>query len=235
MARIQYQRAAQAGGYRPLQVDERNIARMREETARQIEGMRQAANAEIESRREVARAMKENAAYTKAAEEKNFQIQTANSNRQIQGLQAQAARDQQQAAINRQAVETIFKSISSFSTTASEFVTKLNQQKEDEQFEQDANTESTTDEAIGDRIVELAMREADLNALQGIEEAEAKGADPVIAAQMKSRSSALGFDATAGDFYRYGKNIHPDSRNKYIRDLETAKGAPLTYEENVML
>jgi len=37
MARIQYQRAAKAGGYRPQQVDERNIARLREETARQIE------------------------------------------------------------------------------------------------------------------------------------------------------------------------------------------------------
>ena len=231
MARIQYQRAAQAGGYRPLQVDERNIARMREETARQIDGMRQAAQAEIQSRRDIAQSMKEDAAYTARAEERNFQIQTANSNRQIQGLQAQANRDRQQAAINREATETIFKTISSFSATASEYVTKLNQQKEDEQFEEDANTESTVDEAIGDRTVELAMREADLNALQGIEEAEANGADPVIASQMKSQSSALGFDATAGDFYRYGKTLHPDSRNKYIEGLETAKGAPLSYEE----
>jgi len=231
MARIQYQRAAKAGGYRPLQVDERNIARMREETARQIDGMRQAAQAEIQSRRDIAQSMKEDAAYTARAEERNFQIQTANSNRQIQGLQAQANRDRQQAAINREATETIFKTISSFSATASEYVTKLNQQKEDEQFEEDANTESTVDEAIGDRTVELAMREADLNALQGIEEAEANGADPVIASQMKSQSSALGFDATAGDFYRYGKTLHPDSRNKYIEGLETAKGAPLSYEE----
>ena len=132
MARIQYQRAAQAGGYRPQQVDERNIARMREETARQIEGMRQAANAEIESRREVARSMKEDAAYTKAAEEKNFQIQTANSNRQIQGLQAQAARDQQQFNINAKETESIFKSISSLSKSASEIAADIQEQQEKE-------------------------------------------------------------------------------------------------------
>jgi len=136
MARLQYQRSAKAGGYRPQQVDERNIARMREETARQIDGMRQAANAEIESRREVARSMKEDAAYTARAEERNFQIQTQNSQRELQGLQAQASRDQRQAAIDQQTTQTIFESISQFSSTASDVATKLQLSKEQREYDQ---------------------------------------------------------------------------------------------------
>jgi len=88
MARIQYTPYTKAGGYRPQQVDDRKLARMREESQRQIQGMRENAQAEINNRKEIAQQMKADQAYTKAAEEKNFQIQTANAQREAAGLAA---------------------------------------------------------------------------------------------------------------------------------------------------
>ena len=58
MARVQYQRAAQASGYRPQQVDERGLARLREEGNRRLEGMRTVADAEIEKRRRTLKTMR---------------------------------------------------------------------------------------------------------------------------------------------------------------------------------
>jgi hypothetical protein len=48
--RIQYQPSVPRGGYRPQQTDERKIARMREEAARQVQGMQRVADAEINRR-----------------------------------------------------------------------------------------------------------------------------------------------------------------------------------------
>jgi vacuolar-type H+-ATPase subunit E/Vma4 len=67
MARVNYQRAAQASGYRPQQVDERKLDRIREAGQRRLQGMQAAADAEIRNRKEVLQAMKENEAYTKGA------------------------------------------------------------------------------------------------------------------------------------------------------------------------
>ena len=234
MARLQYQRAARAGGYRPQQVDERNIARMREESSRVIDGMRQAANAEIESRREVARAMKEDAAYTRQAEQKNFQIQTANSNRQIQGLQAQAARDQQQFNINAKETESIFKSITSFSSTANKVVNAIQEREKQERYEeefydQDPNANAITQLLRAEK--EAAGRMAAQSRLAGIQEAEAKGADPAITAKLKAQDPITQYDfteATVSKFFRYQ---YVDERNARLKAAEQEKGAPLTYEE----
>ena len=231
MARIQYQRAAKAGGYRPQQVDERNIARLREETARQIEGMRQAANAEIESRREVARSMREDAAYTARAEERNFQIQTQNSQRELAGLQAQAQRDVAQYNANAKATQSIFESISSFSSTAGKIAGQIQEQKNEETFVQDSLKETDKDEKFRERAQELALREYDLNKLQAIEEAELTDADKVILANLKSQSTALNFDATAGEIYQYTSRQHKDGLNAHVKAIEQQLGRPLTYEE----
>ena len=231
MARIQYQRSAKAGGYRPQQVDERNIARLREETARQIEGMRQAANAEIESRREVARSMREDAAYTARAEERNFQIQTQNTQREIAGLQAKAQRDVAQYNANAKATQSIFESISSFSSTASKIAGQIQEQKNEETFVQDSLKETDKDEKFRERAQELALREYDLNKLQAIEEAELTDADKVLLAGLKSQSTALGFDATAGEIYQYTSRQHKDGLNAHVKAVEQQLGRPLTYEE----
>ena len=232
MARIQYQSAARAGGYRPQQVDERNIARMREETARQIEGMRQAANAEIESRREVARAMKENAAYTKSAEEKNFQIQTANSNRQIQGLRAQAARDEQQFAADRAATKSMFESISNISVTAGKFANQLQKDQEEDEYKKNFNKTTDGQTSIMMAYNDTEMRVKGLEYEQALKEAEAAGKDPKVIADLRARNPVLLHDKTTGEIATFfdkewGKVVNRELQK--IRD--EVGGRPLTAEE----
>ena len=232
MARIQYQSAARAGGYRPQQVDERNIARQREETARQIEGMRQAANAEIESRREVARAMKENAAYTKGAEEKNFQIQTANSNRQIQGLRAQAARDEQQFAADRAATKSMFESISNISVTAGKFANQLQKDQEEDEYKKNFNKTTDGQTSIMMAYNDTEMRVKGLEYEQSLKEAEAAGKDPKVIADLRARNPVLLHDKTTGEIATFfdkewGKVVNRELQK--IRD--EVGGRPLTAEE----
>jgi len=57
MARVQYQGAARASGYRPQQVDERGLARLREAGDRKVRGMQVVAEAEVENRRRILQAM----------------------------------------------------------------------------------------------------------------------------------------------------------------------------------
>ena len=229
MARLQYQRAAKAGGYRPQQVDERNIARMREETARQIDGMRQVANAEIESRREVARVMKEEAAYTKGAQERNFQIQTQNSQREIQGLQAQAARDQQQAVINQKATQSIFESISSLSSTASDYVNQMYKQEEQKDFNNKMTQGLDGETQIFRDYQDAKAREAEIAKLGGVQAAEANGADPLVSAKLKANNSVAQLDRTKDEIALFWKYEYPKIVLAEIRQRES-EGTPLNYE-----
>jgi hypothetical protein len=239
MARIQYQRAAKAGGYRPQQVDERNIARMREETARQVEGMRQAANAEIESRREVARAMKEDAAYTKSAEEKNFQIQTANSNRQIQGLQAQAARDQQQFNINAKETESIFKSISSLSKSASTIATQI-QEEQDKERRRKEKKKAQEGKTAADIAVESLASKYELSAISAsqinsVNTAVASGSSEYVGEKLKGElNQAVALDITEGEIFQvFDRRYETPLRNR-IDTIEKQIGRRLEPDELVI-
>ena len=229
MARIQYQRSARPGGYRPVQVDDRNIARMREESQRQIEGMRQVANAEIESRREVARSMKEDAAYTKAAQEKNFQIQSQNSQRELQGLRAQAARDQNQAAINQKATQTIFESISKFSSTASDYANQMYKQEEQDKFNKKMLQVPDGETQLARDYQDYKAREAEVAKLGGIQAAEANGANTYVAAKLKAENPVAQLDRTKDEIALFFKYDYPKIVLAEIRQKEK-EGTPLNYE-----
>jgi hypothetical protein len=234
MARIQYQGAAKAGGYRPQQVDERNIARIREESQRQIEGMRAVADAEIKSRREVAQAMKENAAYTANAEERNFQIQSQNTQRELTGLQTQAQRDLQQFNQDQKATEQIFESISTLSSSASKLVNKIQEAKKEEAFkqefyDQDPNANAITQAIRSEQIAQARI--AEQAKLAGIQEAEANGADKVAAAKLKAQNPVAQYDFTEGTVAKFFRYQYVDERNARLKELERQKGAPLTSEE----
>lgn len=231
MARLQYQRSAKPGGYRSQTKDDRNISRLRQETARQIEGMRQAASAEIQNRREVSRMMQEDATATSQQLQRNYEIQTQNTDRELRGLQAQARRDQEQFNIDQKANTAIFETLATLSSTAAKVVNEQQKQREDEDYERDSFTPSTVDEQIADRNQEMLMRSADLNRLTGIEIAELNGADPLAATTLKLESPALGFDAAAGHFNQYANEQHEDSRNAFFRAAEERMERPLTYEE----
>ena len=139
MARIQYTPYAKSTGYRPQQVDDRNLARMREESQRQIEGMRQLAQAEIDNRKEIAQQMKADQAYTEAADAKNFQIMTDNANREAAGLAAKRQQMSDQYRADAKATEQIFSSVANFSTTAAKVVGEIQKQQKQEKFNDDVN------------------------------------------------------------------------------------------------
>ena len=227
MARLQYQGAARAGGYRPQQVDERNIARMREEAARQIEGMRQVANAEIESRREVARAMKENAAYTRGAEEKNYQIQTANTRREIDGLQAQAVRDQNQAALNQKATESIFNSISNLSETAAKYVKTKAEAQAYEDYKNGYFQQTDEKTSIYQTLTDVTLREKSLEYNAKLEEAKRLGQNPKVIAELQSQNPALLKDRTTGEISRFLDYELEDYINNNIKKRREELGGRL--------
>ena len=133
MARAQYRRSAQPGGFKPIQVGGENIARMREESARVAQGMRDARNAEIEDRKRILAQMKEDAEYTRRAEAKNAGIQTRNAENELAGLRTEAARAQQQFQVDQAAAAKIFSSVSNISATAGKKLKEL----ADQRFEED--------------------------------------------------------------------------------------------------
>ena len=74
----------------PRRVDQSNIQRMREDSERTARNMRERAEMEISERRRSLAQQKEDQAATRRMEEKNYQIETQNSQREIEGLRLKA-------------------------------------------------------------------------------------------------------------------------------------------------
>jgi hypothetical protein len=196
--------------------------------------MQAQAKVEIENRERVSRAMKENAAITARQEERNFQIQTQNSQNTLNGLAAQARRDQEQAAINQKATASIFESISSLSSTASKVVNDIQLAKKKEEFDKEFYDQDPNANAITQLLryeKESKARIASQARLAGIQEAEAKGADPLTAAKLKENDSVTQYDfteATVAKFFRYQ---YLDVRTTRLAEAQKEKGTALTYDE----
>ena len=239
MARIQYQRAAQAGGYRPQQVDERNIARMREEAARQIEGMRQVANAEIESRREVARAMKENAAYTAGAKQRNFEIQTQNTQREITGLQAQAARDQQQFNINAKETESLFKSISSLSQSAGSIVNQIQEQQDQQKVANERAKIAREGLGIEDSITrdvdENLINIASVNRNTAVDINNAQGGDRLAGAKVRESDPGLNHRLTKTQLHHLTTEVYAQQLHRFMQSKREQGGLQTAAETSQAL
>jgi hypothetical protein len=195
MARAQYRRAAQPGGFKPVQVGGQNIARMREESSRVAEGMRNARNAEIEDRKRTLAAMQEDAAYTRRAEEKNAGIRTRNAENELRQLQSDAAVAEQQFAVDQKAAASMFESVASISATAGKKLKELEDQRfeEDRQraiMEFDPNSFSNANQVAGEANLQ-ADEELRQGALDGV---LINGGNPLAVAQARAMSPG----------YRYG-------------------------------
>lgn len=154
--RIQYQPAAPGGRYKPQQVDDRNIARMKEEAARRVEGMQRVARADLQQRQANLEAMQADAASTARANERNFRTATANSQRYLKGLQSQQSRDAQQFGIDQDANAAIFNSLASVSKSAGVIASTLIEEakkKKKEQEERDAEGKETQEQKDAKDIV----------------------------------------------------------------------------------
>ena len=184
----QYRRSARPQGYRPRRVDQGNIQRMREDTNRTVQGMRERASMEIEDRRRNLAQQKEDQASTRRMEQKNFEIQTQNTQNELRGLQLKAEQETRQAAINAKATEDILGSIVNLSNTASEyFVAKEKQQQQDEYNKQ--ASDSSTDENLTNQYLRKFSAGIQSNIQLGAtQDFEAAGGSPLVAAKVKSRN-----------------------------------------------
>ena len=184
----QYRRSAQPRGYRPRRVDQSNIQRMREDTNRTVQGMRQRAEMEIADRRRVLAQQKEDQAATRRMEEKNFQIQTQNSQNELRGLQLQAQTQAQQAAIDAKASAQVFETISNLSVTAAGIYSQIQENQKQQDYNREAG-DSSSDAGIAAGLAikedNAAQATAQLGAVQNF---ESKGGDPYIAAKVKANN-----------------------------------------------
>ncbi len=76
MKQVQYRRAAQGAGFRPIQISGNEIARMREESARVVQGMRDVRDAEIKERERQLADEKETQRLEARLRDRNRQVET---------------------------------------------------------------------------------------------------------------------------------------------------------------
>jgi hypothetical protein len=233
MARIQYTPYTKAGGYRPQQVDDRKLARMREESQRQIQGMRENAQAEINNRKEIAQQMKADQAYTKAAEEKNFQIQTANAQREAAGLAAKRQQMYEQYRADAKATEQIFSSVANLSVTAAKTVGEIQKQQKQQDFNRDVNKASDAETDLTRLVNKDLLAQNDIERTAAINEGVAKTGNTKIGAELKANSDAVAYQFTEGQVAHYYKWRYVKDRNSFINLKEKELGRPLTYEEKL--
>lgn len=233
----QYRRAAQSRGYSPRRIDQSNIQRMREDSERTARNMRERAEADISERRRTLAQEKEDQAATRRMEEKNFAIQTQNSNREMEGLRLQAQRDANQAAIDIKASNQIFQSIAQFSDTA---VKVLGEEKKQQdaldwnlkliQKQLGPADKEQTQEALKENA---AVGQARHNTLLKAE--EAGGLDPytrsLVANKEETQQVQLGLAQTHanvlnGTFIREANN-----RAETVRTAIEEQGGEFTYED----
>ena len=231
MARVQYQRSARPSGYRPQQADQTNLQRLREEGDRRLQGMRNVAQAEIDNRREVLEAMKADEAYTARAERRNFEIATQNEQRTIQGLQAQAQRDQQQFNADADARASIFKSIQSMSKTAGDAATKIYEQARLDTFNSEVSKGFSAENSMAKAVQQQALAETAVAMGNSRQEFLAKGGDPVVARENAAQSDALAVDFTEGQIAAYWRWHYADDRNAYLKQKSDELQRALTPEE----
>lgn len=231
MARIQYQRAARASGYRPQQAGDSALRRQQEEADRTLQGMRTVANAEIEARQTFLRQMKENDEYTRGAKQRNFEIATQNDQRQIRGLQQQAQRDVEQYNADSKARATIFESISTISKTAADTVTKIYEEDKKAEVVKAAQAGMSGENALAKQVDKYNLALLDMQKQAALQQHVTKGGDPVIAAEMTANSDALAVDMTEAQQVEYWKFHYEDDRNGYLEAKQQELGRALTPEE----
>ena len=231
----QYRRAAQSRGYKPRQVDQGNIQRMREESDRTARNMRERAEMEVSDRRRSLAQQKEDQAATRRMEEKNYQISTDNSRREIEGLRLKAQQESKQASLDIEASNAIFQSIAKFSETAMNAAFEIKKEQTLKNYGDAVNNARDNNyNNLGVYIADAAA--TSLEQQTAVNAAEATGgADALAAARLKNRDpnqtvraglasvDAAIRDGTMVDYLLAGVN----------KRQEAAGDRPLEYEDKV--
>ena len=208
MKQVQYRRSAQSTGFRPAQASDANISRMREESARVVQGMRDVRDAEINERNRQLAQEKENQQLEARLRDRNRQVETANHQRELTGLQQEARARQQQFNQTQADNAKILEGIASISESAGKAYAKYVEAKEDETIaEEFANfVEKPYYETEAQIRNELGLDTIDEFEQSKIDEYEANGGDPVAASKARTFSKRVQRElkkAKAAYFYQY--------------------------------
>ena len=233
MPRLQYTPYTKSSGYRAQKVDDKNIARIREEGQRTLAGMQRYAEEDIKNRQELLRQTKEEQADQKEAQAKNFEIQTQNSRNELQGLLAEGDRIKQQYNADVKAREEFYKGLNQFSSIAGGIVKDLQEQKEKEDFDEEANKAADPKNVISQRLQEHNLVNLDLNQITALEEARAKGENPRLISKLGAESEAQTYWATKGALAHYGKFFYAKDHQAYINNIEQKLGRSLNSDEAI--
>lgn len=233
MKQVQYRRAAQSSGFRPVQISGNEIARMREESARVVQGMREQRNAEIKDREAQLAQEKEGQALERRLREKNRQIETANHQRQLTGLQQEARASQAQYEQNQRDNAQILRNLTTLSDSAGKAYKAYVEAEEDKEINRQLEEFY---ENPNDHILTAVRGEIGLDIQDEQEQAlgdlyVANGGDPLVPAKRRNQSDRVRREVLKGQaafFYQYK---YPQLLQEAIRSQEDQLGRKMDASE----
>lgn len=233
MKQVQYRRAAQSTGFRPVQISGAEISRMQQESARVVQGMRDVRDAEIKNRESILAQTKEDQRAQERQEDRNYKISTQNLQQEISDIRRQSQEAQQQFSNNQAANASILRNISSISESAGKAYEKYVVAKEDEQISEALTRylENPDDEILNTMRSELGLDALDEMKQSQIDQYVANGGDPLAAAKARNYSDRVNREVLKGKaayFYQYKyAGLLQEARSKEEERL----GRPMTSAE----
>ena len=233
MKQVQYRRSARSSGFRPAQVSGNEIARMREDSERVVQGMRDVRNAEIQQRESQLAQAKEAQAIEGRQRERNRQIETANHQRALTGLQAEARAQELQFEQNKQDNTEILKGLSTISQAADKMYKAHVEAEEDKIIseELDKYLNDPNDKVLDASRTELGLDIQDESEQVQLDEYEANGGDELVVAKKRNYSTRVRREllkAKASHFYQFK---YPQLLQEAIDAQEDRIGRPMTSSE----
>ena len=208
MKQAQYRGAARSSGFRPVQISGNEIARMREESSRVVQGMREQREAEIKERERIQADEQKGQQIETRLRERNRQVETANHQRALTGLQQEARATEAQYQQNLRDNTSILKGISTLSESAGKIYSEYVEAEEDKIISKELEDYLNNP---NDHILEASRSELGLDILDEVEQQQldeyaVNGGDPLVVAKKRNYSDRVRREILKGKaayFYQY--------------------------------
>ncbi len=233
MKQVQYRRAAQSTGFRPVQVSGNEIARMREESNRVVQGMRDVRNAEIQERERQLAQEKENQKLEARQRDRNRQIETANYQQELTGLQQEARAQERQFQQNQADNAQILKGITALSDSAGKAYKAYVEAEEDKTIAQELEDylQNPIEEDLKTFQSALELDIDDERRQSLLDEYDARGGDPVVTAKSRNYSDRVRREILKGKAAYFYEYKYPQLLREAIRAQEDKLGRKLSSDE----
>ena len=211
MKQVQYRRAAQGAGFRPIQISGNEIARMREESTRVVQGMRDVRDAEIKERERQLADEKEAQRLEARLRDRNRQVETKNQQQVLTGLQQEARAKEQQFQQNKQDQTTILNSIANISQTASKVYQEQVEAAEDKTIAEELENylQNPIEEDFKALQNELLLDTDDERRQALLDEYQINGGDPLVVAKSRNFSPRVRREILKGKATYFYQHKYP--------------------------